>query len=231
MQQPKPAMDQMISSPDSNEYVNTISHLIGAFLACSVVTLLIILASLEHKWLLTVSFAVYGVTLFTSLIVSCLLHLYLLVGIYKRILGILDHCAIYLLIAGTYTPLCLTIVRGMVGWLVLSSIWSLALVFSVIKVCYFVRIPPVLSILSYLMLGWLAVLLLPPIARALGRDATLLIGCGGLLYSLGALIFAHGKPNPRPPYFGSHEIWHLAVLAGHAVFAGVMLLFVLPYPS
>ena len=231
MHRPKRLMDAMISSPDSNELFNALSHLIGALLSICVLAVLVIVCAREHHWLQTTGFVVCGLILLGSFLASGLLHGLLLAGIYQRIFGILDHCAIYLLIAGTYTPLCLTVVRGTTGWLVLAAIWSLALVFSAIKARYFARIPPRLSMFSYLLMGWVALLLLDPLARALGRDAMLLIATGGLIYSLGALVFAQGKPNPLPPYFGSHEIWHVTVFSENAVFGGVMLLFVLPYPA
>ena len=108
----KPLLDPLISAPDSNEYFNSISHLIGAILSISALTVLVSLAAIADKPIHVVGFAIYGVSLFLSFLFSCLLHFFLLFGKYLRIFGILDHNAIYILIAGTYTPFCLTIFSG-----------------------------------------------------------------------------------------------------------------------
>src|SRR3712207_5536550 len=102
MNQPKPRMDRMISAPDSNEVVNTLSHLLGALLAIAATAVLVVLAVREQKWLHLVGFAVYGTSLLLAMLASGLLHSFLAYGRYHRVLGILDHCAIYVLIAGTY---------------------------------------------------------------------------------------------------------------------------------
>lgn len=223
-------LDPMISSPDSNEYVSAISHLVGAVASIAALAVLVTFSALEHKWLHTIGFSIYGTSLFLSLVASCLLHFFLLFGIYKRIFGILDHCAIYVLIAGTYTPFCLTVVGGTFGRLLLGIVWLLAIIFIALKAAFFARIPPLWSNLSYLGMGWLALLVVYPIYVRLGPGAVALMAVGGMAYTLGAVIFARGIPNPRPPYFGNHDIWHLAVLAGNTSFFFLMLLFVLPLP-
>ncbi len=88
-----------------------------------------------------------------------------------------------------------------------------------------------MSNISFLLMGWIIIFLIDPIYNQLGVGAISLLIAGGLFYTVGALIFANGKPNPYPPYFGNHEIWHLCVLAGNAIFFLVMLLYVLPYPK
>jgi hemolysin III len=231
MQLSKQHMDPMISSLDSNEYFNAISHLIGAILSISVFTVLVSLAAVDQKWLHIVGFSIYGISLLLSFIASCLLHFFLLFGKYKRVFGILDHCAIYLLIAGTYTPFCLTIFSGATGWVLLGIVWSLAIFFITIKSIFFTRLPVLFSNASYILMGWLVLPFISPIYSRLGVGAIALMGMGGLFYTLGAVIFARGKPNPFPPYFGNHEIWHLAVFLGNTTFFLVMLFFVLPYPS
>ncbi len=225
----KPDMDLMISSADSNEYVNAISHLIGAILSVSALALLVTLAAMQQKWLHVIGFSIYGITLLLSLIASCLLHFFLLFGKYKRVFGILDHCAIYLLIAGTYTPFCLTIFSSAVGWTLLGIIWSLAIFFIALKVMFFARMSWLFSNLSYISMGWLVVFFFYPIYTQLGAGAIALMIAGGLLYTIGAVVFARGTPNPFPPYFGTHEIWHLLVLLGHFMYFLLMLLFILPY--
>jgi len=227
----KTNLDPLISSTDSNEYFNAISHLVGAILSISVLAVLVTLAALNHKPAHVIGFAIYGVSLFLSLLFSCLLHFFLLFGKYLRVFGVLDHNAIYLLIAGTYTPFCLTIFSGATGWILFGTIWSLAILFITLKSIFFAKIPILMSNISFLLMGWIIVFLIGPIYAQLGTGAISLLVMGGLFYTAGALMFAKGKPNPFPPYFGNHEIWHLCVLAGNTSMFLVMLFYVLPYPK
>lgn len=227
----KPALDPLISSTDSNEYFNSISHLIGAILSLSALAVLVTLAAIDNKTTQVIGFSIYGTSLFLSLLFSCLLHFFLLFGKYLRVFGILDHNAIYLLIAGTYTPFCLTIFSGARGWVLFGIVWSLAIFFITIKSIFFTKISVLISNISFLLMGWIIVFLIVPIYTQLGMGAITLILTGGLFYTAGALIFAYGKPNPYPPYFGNHEIWHVCVLAGNGIFFMVMLFYVLPYST
>jgi hemolysin III len=231
MNSQKPTLDPHISALDSNEYFNSISHLIGAILSISALAVLVTLAAIQDKPAHVIGFAIYGTSLFLSLLFSCLLHFFLLFKKYLRILGILDHNAIYLLIAGTYTPFCLTIFHGATGWVLFGIIWSLAVFFITLKSIFFAKISVLLSHISFLLMGWIIVFLIDPIYTQLGSGAISLLIAGGLFYTVGALIFANEKPNPFPPYFGSHEIWHICVLAGNTAMFLVMLLYVLPYPQ
>lgn len=227
----KPPLDPLISAPDSNEYFNAISHLIGAILSISVLAVLVTLAAIAGKPAHVVGFAIYGVSLFLSFLFSCLLHFFLLFNKYLRVFGVLDHNAIYLLIAGTYTPFCLTIFSGATGWVLFGVIWSLAVFFITLKSIFFTKIPLWMSNASFLLMGWIIVFLICPIYTELGPGAMSLLIAGGLCYTVGALIFAFGKPNPFPPHFGNHEIWHICVLAGNTFMFLVMLWCVLPYPK
>jgi hemolysin III len=226
----KPSLDPQISAPDSNEYFNSISHLIGAILSVSALIVLVALSAINNKPVHVISFSIYGISLFLSLLFSCLLHFFLLFGKYLRVFGILDHNAIYLLIAGTYTPFCLIIFNGAIGWVLFGVIWSLAVFFITIKSIFFERISVWMSNISYLLMGWIVIFLIVPVYTHLSMEAILLLLAGGLFYTIGAVIFAIGKPNPFPPYFGSHEIWHVCVLAGNASMFLVMLFYVLPFP-
>jgi len=226
----KPSLDPQISASDSNEYFNSISHLIGAILSISALVVLVTLAAINNKPAHVIGFSIYGTSLFLSLLFSCLLHFFLLFGKYLRVFGILDHNAIYLLIAGTYTPFCLVIFSGATGWVLFGVIWSLAVFFITIKSIFFEKISVLMSNISYLLMGWIVVFLIGPVYAQLGMEAISLLLAGGLFYTIGAFIFASGKPNPFPPYFGSHEIWHVCVLAGNATMFLVMLFYVLPFP-
>ena len=224
----KSNIDALISSKDSNEYFNSISHLIGTILAMAGLIVLVTFSALEYKSIHFISFAIYGITLFLSFLASTILHFHLLFNNYKRILGILDHNAIYLLIAGTYTPFCLVIIKGALGWVLFGIIWSFAIFCIAIKSIFFKNLPKFLSMASYLLLSWLFVFFVFYFYRLLGIVPLGLMLLSGLFYTVGALSFYFEKPNPHPIYFGHHEIWHVAVLLGAAGFYFVMLFFVLP---
>ena len=142
----KVQMDEMISSRDSNEYVNVITHLIGALLSIAGMVVLIVMSASAKKWLHLVSFTIYGSTVVISFIMSTLLHFFLLFEKYSQVLGVLDHSAIYFLIAGTYTPICLVVVGGPLGWTIFGTIWGLAIVNMVLKAIFFSNFPTSLSI-------------------------------------------------------------------------------------
>jgi hemolysin III len=215
----------------TNEYFNALSHLIGAILSVSALVVLVTLASIEGKAPHIVGFALYGTTLVVVFIFSTMLHFSLALGRYKRTFEILDHCAIYLMIAGTYTPFCLTLLAGARGWLLFAIVWSLAAFWIVLKAVLFTRMSDAVSGFSYLSMGWLAVFFIAPLYNLVGIEPILLLLAGGIVYTIGAVIFQIRRPNPFPPYFASHEIWHIAVLIATGLFFCVMLFYVLPYPQ
>jgi len=225
------SMDRMISTLNSNEYVNSISHLLGTVLAIAGTTLLIVFSALESKWIHLVSFSIYGFTLILSMLFSTILHFNLLFGRYRRLLGILDHVAIYLLIAGSYTPFCLVILQGALGWWIFGIVWSMAFFFIALKSIFFRTMPIWFSQFTYLFISWFAFLIVYYMYIRIGLVGIGAIGLAGIFYTIGAFIFHKEKPDPWPPHFGSHEIWHFCVLAGNACIYYVMLFHVLPLPN
>jgi hemolysin III len=139
----------------------------------------------------------------------------------------LDHMTIFILIAGTYTPICLLALDG--GWRagLLALIWTLALCGVVLKVLW-MDAPRWLSVGIYLAMGWLAVIAASAIFRAIPPGGTAWILGGGLVYSAGALIYGLKRPNLVPGIFGFHELWHLFVMAGSACHFWVMLRYIAP---
>lgn len=224
-------MDPMISSPTSNEYFNSFCHLVGAILSIVGMIVLIVFSAQQEKWLCLISFAIYGITLFLSLLASSLLHFYLLFDQYKRSLGKFDHNAIYLLIAGSYTPFCLVILQGSLGWTLFGIIWGLAILNIIAKSIFFTTMPQWVSLGTYLSMGWLFVFFIYPIYLKMGWPVFIPLGIAGILYSLGSLIFVRDWPDPFPPYFGSHEIWHLSVFLSNGLIYCSMLFYILPYGS
>jgi len=123
----------------------------------------------------------------------------------------LDHSSIYLLIAGSYTPLCLLALRGWWGGLLLAAVWITAAVGVVLKLGWFDRSSRVGGVL-YIVMGWAAVAATPKFVSTLSPTTLALLAAGGVLYTLGAVVLATRTPNPFPRVFGYHEVWHAMVL-------------------
>jgi hemolysin III len=188
------------------ERFNSISHLIGAVMALSGATVLVVVASrLGDPWKI-VSFTLYGVSLVSLYTFSTLYHS--LRHRAKAVFRRLDHLAIYLLIAGSYTPFALVTLRGGWGWSLLGVVWGLAAIGMALEFLPR-RGTRVLPVVIYMAMGWLALIASGPLWRSLPWEGfNLLIG-GGALYSLGVVFYARGATLRW-----AHGIWHLFVLAG-----------------
>lgn len=191
------------------EIFNSVTHGIGALLSIAALVILVAFASIRGDAWRIVSFSIYGFTLFFLYLSSTLYHSVFHENT-KRVLRVFDHAAIYLVIAGSYTPITLVSMRDAWGWTIFGLIWSLALLGVVLKIISLERLK-VFSILLYLAMGWLIVIAIKPMLAAVpeGLFAWLLIG--GLAYTFG-LIFYVCKKIPF-----NHGIWHLFVLGGSTV--------------
>lgn len=210
------------------EPVNALTHLLGVLLAIVGTVALLVLADGE-PWR-TVSFAVYGLTMVLLFTASTLLHALRVRQDVQRRLRILDHAAIFVLIAGSYTPITLVTLQEQHpawGWTLFGVAWSIALLGVVFKL-FWLEAPRWLSTALYLGMGWLAVVGIAPIARALPPVGLGWLIAGGVLYSLGAIVYASKRPDPFPSVFGYHELWHLFVLGGAFSHYMMMLTGVLP---
>lgn len=196
------------------------SHLAGALLGVVGLIWLIVLTADDPARM--TSMIIYGVSLILLYSASAALHLiHASPRLFKWLLRF-DHAAIYALIAGTYTPLCYNLLTGTWRWGMLGTIWGLAVVGIVYKLL-FLRESGHLSTLLYVGMGWMAVAAIPQWLHTLSAGAWALIIAGGVLYSVGAVIFMVRRPNFHPQ-FGFHEIWHLFVLGGSIChFAAVAL--------
>ena len=192
------------------EPFNGASHLVGLLLAGAGTVLLLRLAQGPAQ---LAAFAIYGATLILLYGASAMYHTLPLADRPLRALRTLDHIAIYFLIAGTYTPVALITLDGILGWLLLGTVWLLALAGIPFKV-WFLDAPVWLSTGTYLGMGYLALLAIVPIARAVSVTGLLWLVAGGMAYTIGAVVYARRRPDPFPGRFGHHEIWHLLVLAG-----------------
>lgn len=190
----------------NDEVLNTVTHIVGAALALAGLVVLVVSASLKgDAWRIT-SFSIYGGTLFLLYLSSSLYHG--ASGRLKKILRVMDHQSIYLLIAGTYTPFTLVTLRGPWGWSLFGVVWGLAAFGVVLDALHRGgrRIP---QLVIYILMGWLIMIALGPLLRALPPWGVAWLVAGGVFYTTGVAFYVMDK---RFPYF--HGVWHLFVLAG-----------------
>jgi hemolysin III len=209
--------------------VSGFTHLGAAIAAVIGATVLVTLAVVYHKWWHLAAFIVYGISLILLYIASTLYHLLPVSEHARRVLRQLDHVAIFLLIAGTYTPLCLVPLRGPWGWSLFGAVWVLALGGMFVAI-FAIDAPRWLSVGLYLGLSWLVIVAIWPLLHRLPPSGLFWFGLGGLFYTVGAVIYAVKKPDPVPGVFGFHEIFHLFVMAGSAAHFWAIAHSVLPLP-
>jgi hemolysin III len=198
---------------------NAITHGIGAILAVAAAVYLIATSTRGSVWVV-LSCSVFSVTLVLVYLCSTLYHSLVRTRA-RHVLQVLDHSAIYLLIAGTYTPFALVALRGTVGWTIFGIEWGLALAGVVFK-SFAVGRFAVASALVYLLQGWLGVFATRLLAHSIGWHGVIWLGAGGLAYTLGIVFFA----LDRLRYF--HAAWHVFVLAGSVAHYIAILFYVVP---
>ena len=201
------------------EITNAILHGVGLGLAIAALAVLVVFASLSHDPWYIVSFSIYGATLVLLYLSSTLYHSFY-AGRAKTLFRIFDHSAIFLLIAGTYTPITLITLRGRLGWSVFGVVWGIAIVGIVAKAFWAHRFP-VLSTILYLAMGWVVVVAIKPLLANLNTVSLVFLAVGGLFYTLGTVFYLWHKLKFH------HAIWHLFVLAG-SICHFFTVLFLLP---
>ena len=201
------------------ERLNSVTHLLGAVAAAAGLAVLVVLAARQGDAWKLVSFSVYGATLFLLYLFSTLYHSTR--GRAKPILAKLDHAAIYLLIAGSYTPFTLVTLRGAWGWTLFGLIWGLAMLGIVVDSLHGNNTRRILPIIIYIVMGWLVLIAFQPLTAALPYAAVLWLVAGGLFYTLGIVFYALDKKLRH-----AHGIWHLFVLSGSISHYLAVLLYV-----
>jgi hemolysin III len=201
------------------EKFNAVTHLVGAVLALAGAIVLVVLAAVGGDPWKVVGVAIYGMTLVLLYSFSVLYHS--LRGRAKNILRELDHQSIYLLIAGSYTPFCLVTLRGAWGWSLLGIVWGLAVLGSLqeLRPRHEAR---VLSLVIYLLMGWVVLVALVPLLQALGPAGFAWVAAGGLFYTSGIVFYALDTRLTH-----AHGVWHLFVIAGSATHYVAILRYVL----
>jgi hemolysin III len=188
------------------EIANAVTHGLGAALAIAGMVLLIVFSSLHGSPWHIISFTIFGATLSLLYVVSTLYHALPSLGV-KHLFRKFDHMSIFLLIAGTYTPFCLTVLRGWTGWVLFGIIWGAAIGGILLKVFQTGK-KEFLSTLLYVLMGWMVVLVIKPVYISMSAMGFAYLIAGGCLYTLGAFFFV----RDQIPYY--HSIWHLFVLGG-----------------
>ena len=203
------------------ELANTITHGFGFVMSIAGFIFLVVLASIKGDFWHITSSIIYGLSLIILYAASMCYH-----GAsspeLKRKLQIVDHCCIYLLIAGSYTPITLIALRGTFGNRLFIFAWTFALIGIAMKIFFFNKFH-IAQIISYIVMGWVGVLAVQPLFAALGFTPTALILAGGLAYTIGMIFFAWEKlPH-------NHAIWHLFVLTGSICHFVAVAVYVIPY--
>lgn len=207
------------------EPVNGLTHLAGSLLSLVGLVVLVGDAAERGSARHMVSFAVFGASLVLLYTASALYHLLSPPVARLQLLKRVDHMMIFVLIAGTYTPICLIALRGAWGWSLLAVAWGIAIAGIAMKALW-LHAPRWLSTSIYLGMGWVVVVAAVPLVRALPAGALSWLAAGGLLYTVGAVIYGTRRPDFVPGRFGFHELFHLFVLAGSFSHYWLMLRYV-----
>ncbi|MEW9899321.1 hemolysin III family protein [Chitinivorax sp. PXF-14] len=188
------------------ERLNSITHLVGAAFSVAGMAILLTIAAQQGDIWKLVSFSIYGSMLVLLYCFSTLYHS--LQGRAKAVFQRLDHTAIYLLIAGTYTPFTLVTLRGPWGWALFGANWGLALI-GIVQELWLGKRTRVLSLIIYFVMGWMIVFAMKPLIAALPTGGLVLVAAGGLAYTVGIIFYVIDERMRH-----AHGIWHLFVLVG-----------------
>ncbi len=202
------------------EIMNGVTHGLGAALSIAGLTILVVLAVMSGNVRQIVGFSIYGASLIILYLASTLYHSFQKPEV-KRVLKIIDHAAIYLLIAGTYTPFLLVGVQGAWGWTMLVLIWGLAILGISFKTLFIDRFQK-LSVLGYVLMGWLSVLIIKSLLDTIAVGGLIWLAVGGAIYTIGVIFYSLKKI----PYM--HGVWHLFVLGGSICHYFAVLLYLAP---
>ena len=204
----------------SEELLNAISHGLGALFGIVGTVLCIVKAANTGDPWRIVSGSIFGVTVLLLYLMSCLYHA-LKVNMAKRVFRVIDHCTIFLLIAGTYTPITLVTLRGTVGWVLFGIVWGMAVLGITLNAVNLKKFSKI-SVACYLVMGWAIVAAFQPLAEALAPQGVSLLIWGGIAYTVGAILYGIGA---KVKYF--HSVFHFFCLAGTVLHFFAIYLYVL----
>lgn len=211
-------MNHPVRQTKREEIANAVTHGVGVLLAIAALVTLTVFAAIKGNVWHVVSFSIFGATLVILYLASTLYHSFTGNNV-KVLFRQFDHMSIYLLIAGTYTPFCLTVLNNWIGWTLFGIVWACAITGIVLKAFHTGK-KELLSTAMYVVMGWLALIAIRPLYNAVSLPTFILLIAGGLFYTAGTFFFV----KDRIRYF--HSIWHVFVMAGSGfhVFAVLNLL-------
>lgn len=211
---------------------SAITHFIGMLMAIFAAVPLLIKAAHEPSRIYIISLTIYAASLILLYAASTTYHTFDISAKVNTVLKKIDHMMISVLIAGSYTPVCLIVLKGKTGIILLSIVWAIAVAGILIK-AFWVYCPKWVSSVLYIGMGWLCVLALVPIYRALPHAGFAWLLAGGIIYTIGGIIYGLKLPifDSKHKNFGSHEIFHVFVMAGSICHFIVMYFFVCPMAS
>lgn len=194
---------------------SAITHFIGMMMAVFAAVPLLVKAGVSSGGKNFAAMAIFMASMILLYAASATYHSVNLTGKYLRIFRKIDHMMIFVLIAGSYTPVCLIVLGGKIGYTLLALVWGIALAGMVVKACW-ITCPKWFSSVIYIAMGWVCVLVFGRLLDTLSPAAFLWLLAGGIIYTVGGIIYALKLPlfNSRHESFGSHEVFHLFVMAG-----------------
>lgn len=195
------------------EPASGLSHLVGAVLSIFALVLLLHAAITNRSPLEIVAYSIFGASMIFLYSASTIYHLIKASEKVVFKLRKLDHAMIFVLIAGTYTPICLMPLRGKLGYILLATLWITAICGIIFKL-FFMNAPRWFYTMVYIIMGWAAIFVIVPLYKAVGLTAIIWLVSGGLFYTIGGIIYALKKPNFIPKWLGFHEIFHILIILG-----------------
>lgn len=194
---------------------SAITHFIAMMMAVFATVPLLVKAGIQSGWENFLAMAIFMGSMILLYGASATYHSVDLTGRSLRVFRKLDHMMIFVLIAGSYTPICLIVLGGKLGYTLLALVWGIAAVGMLVKACW-ITCPKWFSSVIYIAMGWVCVLVFGPLLKTLSAPAFLWLLAGGIIYTVGGVIYALKLPifNAKHKFFGSHEVFHLFVMGG-----------------
>ena len=210
----------------SKSRVSGIIHIVGGASSIAALVILVVFSALKATSWHVVSFSIFGASLVLLYTMSSLYHMLPEGSKAQYVFRHFDHMMIYVLIAGTYTPICLVPLRGPWGWSVFGVIWGIAVLGIIWKAVAFGKSRKISTIL-YVAMGWIAIIAIYPMVLTIPVRGLVWLLLGGIMYSIGGLIYGLKKPNIQCDWFGFHEIFHVFVVAGSFCHFWLMLKYIM----
>lgn len=193
--------------------ISALTHFIGAVFSLVAVVSLVMKAYTLEKPIYMVAFGIFGMSLVLLYSASTIYHIIEKPASLSKLLKRIDHMMIFVLIAGTYTPVCLIPLKGTVGMVLLTTVWCVAITGIILKIVW-LNAPRWLSTLQYIMMGWIVVFAFFPLVRAVPGQGLAWLVAGGLIYTIGGVVYGTKWPPFKSKYFGFHELFHVFVMMG-----------------